>query len=207
MARKKSNNYFKMFSDIAEDAIKAAYLLENTVKNYDPDKIEKQNKTMHELEHAADLKKHEMMKCLISEFIAPIEREDIASLSYMLDDVLDSIEEVYQMFFMYNVKEMRPGAFDFVDLIVRSTEAMKACFDEFENFRKSDVIANKIVEVNVIEELADAMYFKVIRELYTKEENPVRIMVWVRIFDKFEKICDQCENVADAIGSVIMKNS
>lgn len=207
MARKKSNNYYKMFSDIAEDAIKAAYLLEKTVKNFNPDTIEEQNKAMHALEHTADLKKHEMMKCLISEFIAPIEREDIASLSHMLDDVLDSIEEVYQMFFMYNVKEMRPDAFDFVDLIVRSTEAMKACFDEFEHFRKSNLIINKIVEVNVIEELADSLYFKVIRQLYTQETDSIKIMVWVRIYDRFEKICDLCEHVADMIGSVIMKNS
>lgn len=196
-----------MFSDIADDAIKAAYLLEKTVKNYHPDKMEKQNKVMHEIEHAADLKKHQMMKHLISEFITPIEREDIATLSYMLDDVLDSIEEVFQMFFMYNVREMRPDACDFVDLIVRSTEAMKACFDEFENFRKSDLIAKKIVEVNVIEELADSLYFKVNRDLFLTENDPIVIMVWVRIYDRFERICDQCENVADTIGSVIMKNS
>jgi len=204
---KKENNYFHMFSDIANDAITAARQLETTVKNYNPDKIEKLNKTMHEIEHGADQKKHNMEKLLISEFITPIEREDIAALSYMLDDILDSIEEVYQMFFMYNVKKMRPEAQDFVDLIVRSTEAVKACFDEFENFRKSDLIAKKIIEVNVIEELADTLYFKSVRELYTKEKDPMDVMVWVRIFDRFEKICDQCEHVADMIGSVIMKNS
>jgi predicted phosphate transport protein (TIGR00153 family) len=204
---KKSNNYFNMFSDIANDAIFAAHHLEKTVKNYNPEKIEKLNKTMHEIEHGADLKKHQMMKMLVAEFITPIEREDIATLSYMLDDVLDSIEEVYQMFFMYNVKVIRPEAIDFVDLIVRATEAMKACFDEFEHFHKSDLIAKKIVEVNVIEELADALYFKTVRELYTKEKDPMHIMVWVRLFDRFERICDECEHVADTIGSVIMKNS
>ena len=204
---KKDNNYFKMFSDIANDAIIAAHQLEKTVKNYNPDKIEKLNKSMHEIEHGADEKKHTMMKMLVAEFITPIEREDIGTLSYMLDDVLDSIEEVYQMFYMYNVKTMRPEAIDFVDLIVRSTEAMKACFDEFEHFRKSDLISKKIVEVNVIEELADTLYFKTIRELYTKEKDPMHVMIWVRIFDRFERICDQCEHVADTISSVIMKNS
>lgn len=196
-----------MFSDIANDAIFAAHHLEKTVKNYNPEKMEKLNKTMHEIEHGADLKKHQMMKMLVAEFITPIEREDIATLSYMLDDVLDSIEEVFQMFFMYNVKSMRPEAIDFVELIVRATEAMKACFDEFENFRKSDLIAKKIVEVNVIEELADSLYFKTVHELYTKEKDPLHIMVWVRLYDRFERICDECEHVADAIGSVIMKNS
>jgi len=204
---KKDNNYFNMFSDIAGDAIIAAHQLEKTVKNYNPDKIEKLNKTMHEIEHGADLKKHEMMKMLVAEFITPIEREDIATLSYMLDNVLDNIEEVYQMFFMFNVKEMRAEAIDFVDLIVRATEAMKACFDEFENFRKSDLIAKKIVEVNVIEEIADSLYFKTVRELFTKEKDPMHVMVWLRLFDGFERICDECEHVADAIGSVIMKNS
>ncbi len=204
---KKDNNYYNMFSDIATDAIFAAHHLEKTVKNYNPEKMEKLNKTMHEIEHGADLKKHQMMKALVAEFITPIEREDIATLSYMLDDVVDSIEEVFQMFFMYNVKSMRPEAIDFVDLIVRATEAMKACFDEFEHFRKSDLIAKKIVEVNVIEELADALYFKTVRELYTKEKDPMQVMVWVRLFDRFERICDECEHVADTIGSVIMKNS
>ena len=204
---KKNNNYYNMFSDIANDAIFAAHHLEKTVKNYNPEKMEKLNKTMHEIEHGADLKKHLMMKTLVAEFITPIEREDIATLSYMLDDVLDSIEEVFQMFFMYNVKSMRPEAIDFVELIVRATEAMKACFDEFENFRKSDLIAKKIVEVNVIEELADSLYFKTVHELYTKEKDPLHIMVWVRLYDRFERICDECEHVADAIGSVIMKNS
>jgi predicted phosphate transport protein (TIGR00153 family) len=204
---KKDNNYFNMFSDIAGDAIIAAHQLEKTVKNYNSDKIEKLNKTMHEIEHGADLKKHEMMKMLVAEFITPIEREDIATLSYMLDNVLDNIEEVYQMFFMFNVKEMRSEAIDFVDLIVRATEAMKACFDEFENFRKSDLIAKKIVEVNVIEEIADSLYFKTVRELFTKEKDPMHVMVWLRLFDGFERICDECEDVADTIGSVIMKNS
>lgn len=204
---KKENNYFHMFSDVANDAITAAHQLNATIKNYHPEKIEKQNKAMHEIEHAADQKKHNLMKHLITEFITPIEREDIATLSYMLDDILDSIEEVYQMFFMYNVKKMRPEALEFGDLIVRSAEALKACFDEFENFRKSDLIAKKIVEVNVIEELADTLYFKSVRELYTKEKDPMDVIVWVRIFDHFEKVCDQCENTADMIGSVIMKNS
>lgn len=204
---KKDNNYFNMFSDIAGDAIAAARALEKTIGSYHPEKIEKQNKAMHEIEHAADLKKHQMMKHLISEFITPIEREDIASLAYMLDDVLDMIEEVLQMFYMYNVQVMRPAAAEFATLIVRSTEALKACFDEFEHFRKSDVMSNKIVEVNVIEELADDLYFKSVRELYTKEKDPILVTVWVRIFDRFEKIIDQCENLADAISMVIMKNS
>jgi len=204
---KKDNNYFEMFKEIANDAIEAAYLLEKTVKNYDPELIEEQNTFMHAIEHAGDEKKHEMRRHLISEFITPIEREDIDSLSHTLDNVLDTIEEVCQMFYMYNVQKMRPEAVAFVDLIVRSTEAMKACFDEFENFRKSNTISQKIVEVNEIEELADDLYFTTMRKLFTDGSDPVEVLVWLRIFDRLERVCDACEDVAETIGSVIMKNS
>lgn len=207
MARKKSNNYFQMFIGMAEDSIRASQLLEKTAKSYNPDKIERQVKSIHEIEHGTDEKKHEIIKALATEFITPIEREDIVSLTWELDDVLDLIEEIFQTFYMFNIQEIRPHAIDFCDLIVRSTTAMKACFDEFENFHKSETIIGRIIEVNVVEELADALYLKAMRELYTKEKDPIKILAWSTIYDKLERTCDRCEHVADAIERVIMKNS
>ncbi len=55
---KKDNNYFKMFMDIAADAITAATQLKETINNYDPEKIHEQMLAMHEVEHAADNKKN-----------------------------------------------------------------------------------------------------------------------------------------------------
>lgn len=207
MARKKANNYFHMFVGMAEDAIQAAQLLEKTAKSYNPDKMEKLVKSMHEIEHGADMKKHAIIKALASEFITPIDREDIVSLTWELDDVLDLIEEVYQNFYMFNILDIKPYAIDFCELIVRSTTAMKACFDEFENFQKSKTIAGKLIEVNVIEELADSLYAKAMRDLYLKEKDPIKINAWSALYDKLERTCDRCEHVADAIERVITKNS
>lgn len=204
---KKTNNYFNMFIEIAEDAIKAAVLLEKVVKSYDLDKMDKMQKTMHEIEHGADEKKHKLMEHLASEFITPIEREDIVNLVVELDDVLDLIEEVTQMFYMYNIPKMRQAAIEFTSLLVRSTQALKACFDEFEKFLKSEEITKRIVEVNVIEEMADVLYIKAVRDLFSKEKDPILVISWSIIFDKLEGACDKCEHVADSIELVIMKNA
>jgi uncharacterized protein Yka (UPF0111/DUF47 family) len=59
----------------------------------------------------------------------------------------------------------------------------------------------------MVEELADVLFIKAMRELYTKEKDPVKVNAWCIIFDKLEKICDRCEHVADTIESVIMKNT
>ena len=204
---KKDNNYFDMFIGIAEDAITAATQLKKTIDNYDPDKIHEQMVAMHDVEHAADIKKHEMMQKLIAEFITPIEREDIITLSWALDDVLDYIEEIYQLLFMHNVKQMREEAFVFGDLICRSAAALKACFDEFEHFKRSKDLQKRLIEVNTIEEIADTLYIDAVRRLHVEETDASKIHTWSVLFLQLERTIDRIEQVADTIELVIMNNS
>lgn len=204
---KKDINYYQIFIGMAEDGIKASRQLEKTIKNYNPQKLEKLSKEMHEIEHAADEKKHLLMESLITEFITPIEREDIVQLASELDDVVDFIEECLQFFYMFNIQSMHKHAEDFVDMVVRSTQALKACFDELEHFSRSETIRGKLIEVNLLEELADELYLNAIHELYLKEKDPIKVMAWTNIYDKLERTCDLCEHVAGTIEQVILKNS
>ena len=204
---KKDNNYFHMFIRIAEDAINAARQLNNTIDHYDPETIEEQMLAMHKLEHAADTKKHEMMQHLVAEFITPIEREDIITLSWALDDVMDYIEEIYQLFYMHNVQSMREEAKIFGDLICRSAEALKACFDEFENFKRSQVLRDRLIEVNTIEEIADKLYIDAVRRLHIEETDASKVHTWSVLFLQLERTIDRIEQVADTIEQVIMKNA
>ena len=204
---KKDNNYFKMFMDIAADAITAATQLKETINNYKPEKIHEQMVAMHEVEHAADNKKHQMMEKLIAEFITPIEREDIITLSWALDDVLDYMEEIYQILFMHNVKSMREEALVFGELIYQSTVALKTCFDEFEHFKRSKILPKRLIEVNAIEEKADKLYIEAVRRLHLDESDSSKIHTWSVLFLQLERTIDRIEQVADTIELVIMKNS
>lgn len=204
---KKDNNYFKMFMDIAADAITAATQLKETINNYNPEKIHEQMVAMHEVEHAADIKKHQMMEKLIAEFITPIEREDIITLSWALDDVLDYMEEIYQILFMHNVKSMREEALVFGELIYQSTVALKTCFNEFEHFKRSKILPKRLIEVNAIEEKADKLYIDAVRRLHLDESDPSKVHTWSVLFLQLERTIDRIEQVADTIELVIMKNS
>ena len=62
------------------------------------------------MEHSADLKKHAMLDRLVKEFLPPIERNDIVSLSQNIDNVTDEVEEVLLRVYMNNVKEIEPNA-------------------------------------------------------------------------------------------------
>jgi predicted phosphate transport protein (TIGR00153 family) len=207
MARRKEFDYFGMFIRAAEYSAQAADMLHKVLEEYDPDSLKDRMKEMHAVEHAADIAKHEMNRALARAFITPIEREDIMLLTQELDDVTDLIEDVLLRLYMFNVLSVRHEALDFSTMIYRCCEAMEEMMREFRNFRKSGSISEKIVEINRLEEEADALYTKAVRRLYLSSKDPVELMVWSEIFDRMERCCDTCEHVANLVESIIMKNT
>ena len=78
---------------------------------------------------------------------------------------------------------------------------------EMHNFRKSTLLRDLVIEINHMEEEGDRLYTETMRRLYTEEKDPVSVMAWTTLYDHLEKCCDQCEDVADVVERVIMKNT
>lgn len=207
MTSKKGNDYFGMLAELVDYSCEAASLLCETLSNFDGDKLEDRIAAMHEIEHTADLKKHDMINKLAKEFITPIERGDIIELSHQIDNVTDAIEDVLVRIYMFNIKSMREEALEFCNLIIKISNKLKDLIREFRNFKKSSDIEGLIININDLEEDGDRLYTKGMRNLFTNISDPVALMTWKDIFVYFEKCCDACEHAADVVESVIMKNS
>lgn len=207
MAKKENNYYYESFSKCISYACEAAELLQSCVDHYDASNLKVQSDKMHRIEHTADGMKHEMMERLMKEFLPPIEREDIVELAHSIDDVVDSAEDILQAMYMYNITALRPEVKEFTSIILRSCKAMKEMGDELHNFRKSTVLKEKIIEINALEEEADRLYMEAIHRLYTEEKDSVYILSWTTMYNCLEKCCDSCEDVADMVEQIVMKNS
>ncbi|MDD4781096.1 MAG: DUF47 family protein [Tissierellia bacterium] len=207
MARKNEFNYFDKFVKLSEYCCSSAKLLDEIIHNYKVVELNAKMKEMHDIEHAADIEGHEIMRKLSTEFITPIEREDIVALIHKIDDVTDSIEDVLLHAYMYNIKTVRNEALEFSKIIVKSCEGLRKTLAEFSSFRKSKEIHNCIVQINKLEEEGDAIYIEAIRRLHMMSKDPIEIMSWTEGFNRLEKCCDACEEAANLVESIIMKNS
>ena len=98
--------YFENFCQCAALSKKAADYLVNCLENYDPDKIETMLAEMHDIEHSADIKRHEMGDALAKAFVTPVDREDLDMLSHNLDNVTDKIEDVVQRLYVNNITKI-----------------------------------------------------------------------------------------------------
>lgn len=207
MAKKENNYYYDTFTKCISYACEATALLQSCVNNYDISALKTELDKMHVIEHTADGAKHEMMERLMKEFLPPIEREDIVELSHEIDNVVDSVEDILLSCYMYNITSLRPEVQNFTDIISRSCTAMLEMSKELHNFRKSTLLKEKLVEINALEEEADRLYAETIHRLYVEEKDPVYILSWTTMYNCLEKCCDNCEDVADMIEQIVMKNS
>jgi predicted phosphate transport protein (TIGR00153 family) len=207
MAKKHGFNYFEAFVDLSKYSLTSAEILHKTLTNFDPSELPQKIKEMHEIEHSADLAKHVLMNKLVKEFLPPIEREDITSLSQEIDDVTDSVEDVLLYLSMFNIKAIRPEILRFTELISNCCKSMHEALVEFQNFKNSKTLHGKIVEINNLEEEGDGLYYEMMTKLYASSTDSIELMTWTEVLHRLEKCCDNCEDVADIIEQIVMKNS
>jgi predicted phosphate transport protein (TIGR00153 family) len=199
--------YFENFVSCAALAKEASTFLVNCLENYHPENIEQMLEDMHNIEHTADMKKHEMSEALAKAFVTPVDREDLDMLSQKMDDLIDMIEEILQKFYIYDIQSIEPAAIEFTKYIVRSCELLCELMKEFENFKKSKNIYALIIELNDVEEECDKLYLASMRALTQNTTDVLRTISWRKIYESLEACSDACEHVSECVGSVIMKNT
>ncbi|MBR6599990.1 MAG: DUF47 family protein [Oscillospiraceae bacterium] len=199
--------YFENFAESTALSKKAADYFAECLENYDPSGIQTMLNTMHNIEHSADMKKHEMNEALAKAFVTPVDREDLDLLSHKLDDITDTLEEVLQKFYIFNIQKINSDAIAFARKIVKACELLCEIMNEFENFKKSKKIHALIVKINEVEEECDVLYLSSMRKLILENQDVMATISWREIYECLEACADACENVSECVGSVIMKNT
>lgn len=207
MARKKDSFYFDSFVSCAKLSSQAARLLADIMRSYDPDAIKQHIDEMHAIEQAADEHKHEVLDALVTAFVTPIEREDIAALSDYLDTVVDRIEGVLLRLYFDNIRSIRPDALLLVEKIERACDEMGTLLAELPQFKRSKTLREHVIAINSIEEEADSLYIEAMRTLHTSCDDPMEVFTWHEIYTFLEYCVDSVEHVADTVSSIVMKNS
>ncbi|MDR1272842.1 MAG: DUF47 family protein [Clostridiales Family XIII bacterium] len=205
---KKNEKYFDQFVEMSEYCHQAAIKLEEILTNYDPDMLPDTMVEMHDIEQNGDHVRHSVIRSLAKEFITPIEREDIMMISSEIDTVLDKLEDVVLKLYMFDIRQIREDSIEMAALLVRCTECMRDTLTEFRHFKKSQAFKEKIVEINSLEEEGDTLHLNAVRTVWLDPYTPPeKIYAWTQVYDCMERVSDACEDVADLVENVVMKNT
>jgi uncharacterized protein len=183
--------------------VEAAVTLHDAVKAGDAH-IGPAAEKIRDLEHRGDEVIHEIFSTLNQTFITPLDPEDIHSLASHLDDVLDTLEDGAIRMLDYKVETVSPSILELSTEIVACVKALERAFDALNRGQK---VIEHCIEVNNHEGIADEIQRRAVRDLFNNERDPIRIMKLKEIYDFLEETTDRCEDVADALQNVVVKNS
>ena len=156
------------------------------------------------IEEQADTVIHEIYTRLNSTFITPLDPEDIHSLSSHLDDVIDGIEDSVHRMLAYRIDPL-PGT------VLELCRLVQSCglslLQAFESLAKNQPFMDHCIEINRLEEAADQLVRAAVAALFQDEKDPIRVIKLKEIYEFLEQTTDYCEDVADALQNVQVKNS
>ncbi len=156
------------------------------------------------MEHRGDEVIHEIYTRLNQTFITPIDPEDIHNLSAALDNVLDGLEDTAHRLVSYKIDPIPPNMVLLAEIIASCAGALKKAF---EALQKNGNIMEYCIEVNRLENEADRIGRSAVVELFEKEKNPITLIKLKEVYEFIEATIDSCEDVADVLQNVVVKNS
>jgi len=201
----KDENFFKLFKDMTENIIVAAKCLKDMLDNFD-DPVQSQ-RDIKELEHKGDAITHSVIQKLNKTFVTPLDREDIYQLTSKLDDILDLIDVCAQRIIMYNIENISPQAKSLGFIILQCCIVIDKAVAQLGKKKSNDQLFALCVEINALENEADRVCREAISILFDEEKDPIQLIKWKEIYETLETTTDKCEDAANILESVVVKNA
>jgi uncharacterized protein len=173
-----------------------------------------------ELEGDGDTITHETIKRLHEMWITPLDRADIHELITGLDDVLDLTEAVSERVLLFGLRKQRATASGLASKLLEATQAVaKAVAMLPDVSRRSKELLALCVELNRLENEADALYRQGLSELFNRRpdgtsepprepatpDDVLEVMKWREIYDYLENATDACEDLANVLEGIVLE--
>jgi uncharacterized protein len=200
----KEDRFYDLFIDSANVIHEASLMLVDLIKNYTD--VETKVRNIEEMEHKGDRQVHDILQQLNKTFITPFDREDIYTIAKQMDDIMDHIEATAHRFIMFNVQTIEQSALVLAEMIENQCRELISLMEELKNMKKSKKLTEKIIEINRIEDEGDRIFRTAVTALFNGETPALHVIKWREIYDFIEQTLDACEDVANTVEGVVMKN-
>jgi predicted phosphate transport protein (TIGR00153 family) len=157
-------------------------------------------------EHIGDKLTHNIFEELNKSFITPFDREDIYTLTKSLDDVLDLMDHVSDIFVLYRIEKLEDGMAMLLEVTRR---AVNDIHRSIHGLRKPDYdkVREQAISVHALENEGDRLYRHFIGSLYADESDAIRLMKYSSIYNELEQTIDRCEDLMNAIEAIVLKQA
>jgi predicted phosphate transport protein (TIGR00153 family) len=198
----REEKYFEIFNEMAGSIDAAGRTLVRLFE--DISNAERYAEELGAIEHKCDELMQDVLKQLNKSFITPIDREDIHTLVSALDTVVDLMEGTAARVIMYGVKESTPAMQELAHLLAETAGVLARSVAKTGSH---EGLLDSLIEVHDLESKGDGLYRKAIRELFANNTDALRVIKCKEIYEKLEDAIDACEDAANVLENITLKNA
>ncbi|MCQ2008816.1 MAG: DUF47 family protein [Sporolactobacillus sp.] len=186
--------------------------LEDAAKFFDESKIKNEadlhefSQKMKNFERKGDSYVHELIIALNKTFVTPLQREDILELAMKMDSVLDGFEEWSMRLEIYGISHADEYMVEFVGILYESCKEINQAITLMSKKNLSG-IRNSVIKINDYETQCDDLLVKCITNLFKNEKDAIKIIQYKELYEMLESVADSCEDVADTLETIMMRNA
>ena len=201
----RNDNYFVLFNNLADCAVKGSKVLAMMTAVNDPDKFEEHFSEIRKIESEADEYTKEILISLHKTFITPFDRREIRELAMALDDIIDYMEDIPQSCKIYGNSKFTPEMFALSQILLRASEKVREAVNMLSDMKNAERILRTCEVISGIEGEADHVMRAGMHRLFAEESDARVIIRSKELYDLFEEAVDSCEDVADVIHGVVLE--
>ena len=203
--RPSDESFFDFFSRAAENLVRGTALLSELIL---PEAdVESVSEQLVEVEHDSDAITHDLYQKINSSFITPFDREDIYRLGSGLDDVMDHLEAVGSLMYLYGLTRMPALPREMHELVDVLDRQAKLTADAMPRLKVMKGLEEYWVECNRLENEGDNTYRMLLVRLFSGEYDALTVLKMKEVVDELERACDAFERVANTVETIAVKES
>ena len=201
----RDTKFFDLFEKAASVMLQAAQAYSQLSEHYD--QREDCIRQIRQLEHDGDEVTHNTLEKLDKTFLTPFDREDIHRLVMQMDDVVDEIDAASKRMILYRIDAPTHWLIKQTDVLVRACQLLGEAIPNLRKLKRPGALHDRLVEIHRLENIGDDNNHAAVADLYNHAKDPILVMKWKEIYDITERAIDRCEDVANTIQGIILKNT
>ena len=194
--------FYELFNQAAQNAVAISSRLIVLLDGF-PEHAEQGMRDIKEFEHQGDRLTHELVDLINRTFVTPFDRDDMYRLAGVLDDICDHVDDSAEKIVGYGAREVREPARRQAEVIQRAASKLCEAIARLDGFKDSK---RQLIELRELEDEGDRIAREAIAELFAGGVDPITLIRWKDIYEQLEEAVDACENAADVLEAILVKN-
>jgi predicted phosphate transport protein (TIGR00153 family) len=203
--RPSDDTFYELFTRAAQNLVRGTELLSELGKA-DVD-VASVSERLVEVEHDSDAITHQLYKRINSSFITPFDRADIYNLGSQLDDVMDHLEAIGSLLYLYGLTKLPVLPREMHDMVRVLDQQARLTADAMPRLKSMKNLEEYWVECNRLENEGDRAYRMLLVRLFSGEYDALTVLKMKEVADELEAACDAFEHVANTVETITVKES